>query len=342
MDELIQQLEKYQTKVKALQAKIRVQEKELYPAKVYNQQIMDKWSMYHGDAVEVVSGIPDNSIGFSVFSPPFLSLYVYSDSQLDMGNSKSDDQFYSHFAYLIPELFRVLKPGRLISVHCSIIPMTMTHEGVMGLKDLPGAIVRLFEQFGFIYHSKVMIWKDPLLQATRTKMLSLAHKQISKDSSRCAQGFADEVLTFRKPGENTEKIKHGRGFEDYIGDLPEPKQPKNDLHSINKYSHEVWQRYASPVWFDINQSDTLNFRAARDKADERHICPLQLQVISRCLELWSNPGDIVLSPFAGIGSEGYESIKMGRKFIGVELKESYYQSAIKNLKLAEKQQKGIL
>jgi DNA modification methylase len=173
-------------------------------------------------------------------------------------------------------------------------------------------------------------------------MLSLAHKQISKDSSRCAQGFADEVLTFRKPGENTEKIKHGRGFEDYIGDLPEPKQPKNDLHSINKYSHEVWQRYASPVWFDINQSDTLNFRAARDKADERHICPLQLQVISRCLELWSNPGDIVLSPFAGIGSEGYESIKMGRKFIGVELKESYYQSAIKNLKLAEKQQKGIL
>jgi len=258
-----------------------------------------------------------------------------------MGNSKSDDQFYSHFSYLIPEIFRALKPGRLVSVHCSIIPMTMTHEGIMGLKDLPGSIVRLFEQFGFIYHSKVMIWKDPLLQATRTKMLSLAHKQISKDSSRCAQGFADEVLTFRKPGENTERIKHGRGFEEYIGDLPEPKQPKNDLHSINKYSHEVWQRYASPVWFDINQSDTLNFRAARDKADERHICPLQLQVIARCLELWSNPGDIVLSPFAGIGSEGYESVKMGRKFIGVELKESYYQSAIKNLKLAEKQQKGL-
>jgi DNA modification methylase len=295
-----------------------------------------------GDCIEVIKGIPDESIHYSIFSPPFLNLFVYSNSLLDMGNSKNDKEFYTHFSYLIPELYRVLKSGRLISIHCSIIPMTLQHDGVMGLKDLPGMIVKLFENFGFIYHSKVMIWKDPLLQAVRTKMLSLAHKQISKDSSRCAQGFADEILTFRKPGENTEPVAHGRGFENYIGEKQEPKKDKNDNPKINKYSHEVWQRYASPVWMDISQSDTLNFRAARDQADERHICPLQLQVIARCLELWTNEGDIVLSPFAGIGSEGYESLRKQRKFIGIELKESYYKSAIKNLNNAKNKQKGLL
>jgi hypothetical protein len=264
MDELIQQIEKYQNRINHLKSKLIDQEKELYPAKVFDQVLTDKWSMYCGDCIEVIKGLPNESIHYSIFSPPFLSLYVYSDSLEDMGNSKNDKQFYTHFSYLIPELFRVLKPGRLISVHCSIVPMTMTHEGVMGLKDFPGAIVQLFQKFGFIYHSKVMIWKDPLLQATRTKMLSLAHKQISKDSSRCSQGFADEILTFRRPGENIEPIAHGRGFENYIGENPEPNRKKEDFANINKYSHEVWQRYASPVWMDINQSDTLNFRAARE------------------------------------------------------------------------------
>ncbi len=342
MDKLTKQIERYKSKIQILQAELRKHEQNLFPAKVYDQTITDKWSMYHGDCIEVIAGLPNDSIHYSIFSPPFLSLYVYSDDPKDMGNSKTDDEFYTHFSYLIPELYRIVKPGRLISVHCSIIPMTIQHEGVIGLKDFPGQVVQLFQKFGFIYHSKVIIWKNPLVQATRTKMLTLAHKQISKDSARCSQGFGDEILTFRKPGENIEPVAHGRGFERYIGEMREPKQQKKDDPKINKYSHHVWQRYASPVWFDINQSDTLNFRAAREDKDERHICPLQLQVIARCLELWTNEGDIVLSPFAGIGSEGYESIKMNRKFIGVELKESYYKTAIKNLKAVEGRVKSLL
>lgn len=336
MDSIIEKIDKYEVRIAKLRAELYTRESEKYPGKVYDQNITDDWSVYHGDCVEVVSQLPDNSVHYSIFSPPFLSLYVYSDDPKDMGNSKTDDEFYSHFEYLIPQLMRVLKPGRLVTVHCSIIPMTIQHEGIIGLKDFPGQIVRLFQRRGFIYHSKVNIWKDPLLQATRTKMLTLAHKQISKDSSRCAQGFADELLTFRKPGENQEPIGHGRGFEHYIGEQGEPKLPKNDDPKKNKYSHVIWQRYASPVWWDIRQTDTLNVAAGRDDKDERHICPLQLQVIARCLELWTNKGDIVLSPFAGIGSEGYEAIRAGRKFIGVELKESYYKTMINNLKTARK------
>lgn len=313
----------------------KIEKSKLYPVKIYNQEITDNWSMYQGDCIEAIKGIPNESIHYSIFSPPFLSLFVYSDSPLDMGNSKSDDEFYNHFSYLVPELLRILKPGRLISVHCSILPMSINHDGVIGLRDFPGELIRLFTKFGFIYHSKVNIWKDPLVQATRTKALVLAHKQISKDSSRCAQGFADEILTFRKPGENNEPISHGRGFEKYIGEESEPKRRKNNDPKKNKYSHLVWQRYASPVWFDIRQSDTLNVKIAREDKDERHICPLQLQVIARCLELWTNENDIVLSPFAGIGSEGYQSLLMKRKFIGIELKESYYKTAIRNLKKAE-------
>lgn len=342
LDRIIKSIDKYEYRISQLKAKLSTINNKKRSGQVYNQEITDKWSMYHGDCIKVIQGLPNESIHFSIFSPPFLSLYVYSDSNEDMGNSKTDKQFYSHFSFLIPELLRVLKPGRLISIHCSLVPMTMQHEGIIGLKDFPGQLVNLFQSFGFIYHSKVMIWKDPLVQATRTKMLTLAHKQISKDSSRCAQGFADEILTFRKPGENPEPISHDRGFEQYIGEQAEPKYPKKDNPKINKYSHHVWQRYASPIWWDINQSDTLNFRAARDDRDERHICPLQLQVITRCLELWTNPEDVVLSPFAGIGSEGFESVRMGRKFIGIELKESYYLHAIKNLKLAEKRKSGGL
>ena len=342
MVELITEIEQYEKKLKLLRAKLYNTERDTALPNVFNQNITENWAIYNGDCVQVINGLPNESIGYSIFSPPFLSLFVYSASTLDMGNSKTDAEFYSHFSYLIPELFRVIKTGRLVSVHCSIIHKTLTHDSSMGLKDLPGMIVQLFEKFGFEYHSKVVIWKSALLQATRTKTLSLAHKQISKDSSRCGQGFADEILTFRKPGENEERISHGRGFERYIGDSPEPKEQKNDNPKLNKYSHEVWQRYASPIWTDINQSDTLNVRGARENNDERHICPLQLQVIARCLELWSNPGDTVLSPFAGIGSEGYESLKQGRKFIGIELKESYYNSAIKNLKLAESSQKSML
>ena len=218
---------------------------------------------------------------------------------------------------------------------------TITHDGFIGLKDMPGLVISLFQDSGFIYHSRVCIWKDPLVQATRTKALALAHKQISKDSTRCAMGLPDYIVTMRKPGVNPEPVSHGRGFERYIGEQEEPKERKTDDARTNKYSHHVWQRYASPVWWDIRQTNTLNIQAARSEKDEKHICPLQLDTIARCLELWSNPNDVILSPFAGIGSEGYQALLMDRRFIGIELKESYYNQEVRNLKSTEVQEKQM-
>jgi DNA modification methylase/superfamily II DNA or RNA helicase len=280
------------------------------------------WTMHLGDCVEVARGIPSDSIHYTIFSPPFASLYTYSNSDRDMGNCKNDDEFYLHFGYLIDELFRVTMPGRLVSFHCMDIPAMKSRDGYIGVKDFPGDLIRAFEKAGWIYHSKVVIWKDPLVEATRTKALGLMHKQICKDSSMCRQGLPDYLITMRKPGDNKEKISHIDGFTTYIGE---------DEPGKGVYSHNVWRRYASPVWMDIRQTNTLQYKTARDNDDERHICPLQLDVIARGVELWSNPGDTVLSPFAGIGSEGYQAIKMGRKFIGIELKQSYFDVAVKNL-----------
>ena len=307
--------------------------------KIIDQSITDKFALYHGDCIEILKGLPNNSIHYSIFSPPFSSLFTYSDSIRDLGNSSTDKEFQTHFSFLVPELYRILMDGRLISIHCMNIPTTITKEGFIGIKDFRGDLIRVFLSYGFIYHSEVCIWKDPLLQATRTKQLPLAHKQISKDSSRCAMGYPDYIITMRKPGDNSEPIAHGRGFEYYIGERDEPREAKNDDAAKNKYSHNVWQRYASPVWFDIRQTNTLNIQQAREKDDERHICPLQLDVIARCLELWTNKGDLVLSPFAGIGSEGYEAIQMERKFIGIELKKSYYDVALKNLRMVKRRRK---
>ncbi|MFA5583748.1 MAG: site-specific DNA-methyltransferase, partial [Bacteriovoracaceae bacterium] len=253
----------------------------------------------------------------------------------DLGNCKHEEDFAKHFAYLVPELYRIIMPGRLLSMHCMDLPATLTHDGFMGFKDFPGHLISIFEKAGFIYHSRVCIWKDPLVQATRTKQLQLAHKQISKDSAMCAMGLPDYIVTMRKPGSNPEPISHGRGFERYIGEMPEPTKPKRNEAKINKYSHEVWQRYASPVWFDIRQTHTLNSKIAKEEKDERHICPMQLDTIARCLELWTNLGDVVLDPFAGIGSTGYQALEMGRRFIGIELKKSYYDIAVKNLNISE-------
>lgn len=299
---------------------------------VIDQNITDDYAIYHGDCVEVIKGIPTDSIHYSIFSPPFASLFTYSNSERDMGNCRDDVSFYEHFKFLVDELLRVTMPGRLLSFHCMNLPMTINTDGVIGLKDFRGELIRMFVSAGFIHHSEVVIWKDPLVQATRTKNLTLAHKQISKDSSRCAMGFPDYIITMRKPGTNPEKISHGRGFERYIGERPEPEAKKTDVARTNKYSHAVWQRYASPIWDDIRQTNTLNTKMAKDTDDEKHICPLQLDVIGRCLELWSNEGDTVLSPFMGIGSEGHVSIQMKRRFVGIELKKSYYQQAVKNIK----------
>lgn len=311
---------------------------------VINQLIQPNFSIYHGDSCEVLKGLTDNSIHFSIFSPPFSSLYTYSNSDRDLGNSKDDGQFYEHFRFIISELYRVIMPGRLVSVHCMDIPMLKSRDGEIGLKDFPGEIIRLFQEAGFLYHSRVAIWKDPLVEATRTKSLGLMHKQLCKDSAMCRMGLPDYVITMRKPGDNPEAIAHTDGLSYFYGEnepegvkgvnRPEPDaelvKDKKKYNTEPVYSHQVWRRYASPVWMDIRQSNTLNRKNARDEKDERHICPLQLDVIARCIELWSNPNDIVLSPFMGIGSEVYQAILMGRRGIGIELKDSYYADAEKN------------
>jgi len=297
---------------------------------VKNQEVSENYSIYNGDSVQVLKAIPDSSIGYSIFSPPFPELYNYTAYSNDLGNSKNYNEFFEHFEYIIKELSRITKPGRSVSIHCMDIPIKKQTHGYIGLFDFPGDIIRAFQKYKFIFHSKHTIWKDPLIQAVRTHALTLAHKQIVKDSSVCAAGLADYLITMRMPGENGEYVSHPDGFTDWIGD--KNSEPK----AIGvKYSHHVWQKYASPVWMDINHSRTLQRMSAKDQMDEKHICPLQLDVIDRGLELWSNPGDVILSPFMGIGSEGYEALKTGRKFIGIELKESYYKTAVKNIKEAD-------
>lgn len=281
---------------------------------VLEQVIENKYAIYNGDSCEIVRAIPDNSIHYTIFSPPFASLYTYSNSDRDMGNSKGDDEFYNHFIFLAKELYRVTMPGRLLSFHCMDLPLMKERDGVIGLKDFPAIIRKIFEDCGFIYHSKVTIWKNPVTEMQRTKALGLLHKQIRKDSTMNRQGIPDYIVTMRKPGENPERVSH----------------------THETFPVDVWQNYASPVWMDIRQSDTLQKKSAREDKDERHICPLQLKVIQRCIELWTNPNDIVLDPFAGIGSVPYTAVKMGRRGIGVELKESYYNQAVNNLEIAVK------
>ena len=286
--------------------------------KVIDQIIKEKYSLYQGDCAEAIKEIPDNSIHYSIFSPPFASLYTYSSSERDMGNCKNDKGFYKHFKFLIDELLRVTMPGRLLSFHCQNFSLMKERDGVIGRKDFRGELIKRFIKAGWIYHSEVCIWKDPVVEMQRTKALGLLYKQLKKDSSMTRNGSPDYLVTMRKPGENPEKIVHIHG------------QPPVD----------VWQKIASPVWMDINQSDTLQRKSVREELDEKHICPLQLEVIRRGLLLWSNPNDIVLSPFAGIGSEGYVSLEMGRRFIGIELKKSYYLQAVANLKFIMR--KGIV
>ncbi len=297
------------------------------------------YELHLGDNIELIKTIKDDSMGLSIFSPPFASLFTYSNSIRDMGNCRDKDDFIDHFRFLVKELYRVTMPGRLVCIHCMNLSATITHDGFMGLHDFRGDIIRLFQDQDFIFHSEVCIWKDPLVQAVRTKALTLAHKQVIKDSSRCGQGLADYIVVMRKPGENTKPIHRPRGFVKYIGGMDFPKAEFNEDQRKNKISHEIWQRYASPVWFDIRQTRVLSTEIARDEKDEKHVCPLQLDTIERCLELWSAPGDTVLDPFSGIGSTVYCAVAMGRYGIGFELKESYWNQSIKNLQLLESQNK---
>lgn len=271
------------------------------------------WTMHLADCVDLAKEMVSDSVHYSIYSPPFESLYTYSNSERDMGNSRTTDEFWQHYRFLIAEQFRVMMPGRLVSIHCMNLPTSKVRNGYIGLRDFRGEIIRAFEQAGFIYHSEVCIWKDPVTAMQRTKALGLLHKQLKKDAAMSRQGVPDYLVTMRKPGENSEPINN----------------------TNESFPVKVWQRYASPIWMDINPSDTLTYREAREKNDERHICCLQLDVIRRGIRLWSNPGDLVWSPFAGVGSEGYIAIEQERRFIGSELKRSYYIQAAKNLQAAE-------
>lgn len=275
---------------------------------VIDQAIGERYALYNGDSAELLKGLGDNSIHYSIFSPPFASLYTYSNSERDLGNCRTTEEFYTQFKYIVEDLYRVLIPGRLISFHCMDLPLSKERDGVIGLRDFRGELIRLFESCGFILHSQVCIWKDPVTAMQRTKAIGLLHKQLKKDSCMSRQGIPDYLVTMRKPGENPEPV----------------------THTNESFPVAVWQKYASPIWMDINPSDTLQHTSARDEKDERHICPLQLTVIRRALNLWTNPGDIVLTPFLGIGSESYVALEMGRRTIGIELKPSYFQQAVKN------------
>lgn len=277
----------------------------------YTRRVVEteKYTLHNADCIDLVKEIESDSVGFTIYSPPFSSLFTYSNSDRDMGNNKTYDDFSQHFAFLIDEMYRITMPGRLMAVHCMQLTTSKANDGFIGIKDFRGDLIRMFQSAGWIYHSEVCIWKDPVVAMQRTKALGLLHKTIKKDSSMSRQGLADYLIVMRKPGINTVPISH----------TPE------------QFPVDMWQRYASPVWFDINQTRTLNYREARDEDDVKHICPLQLDVIERALELWSAPDDLVFSPFLGVGSEGFCSVKMGRRFIGSELKPSYFDQAVKNM-----------
>jgi len=315
---------------------------------VIDQHITDRSALYNCDCVELARSMPDNSVDFSVYSPPFISLYVFSNSERDMGNNADDATFWQHYKYLIAEHYRITKPGRLVAIHCMNLPTAKAREGYIGIKDFRGDIIRAHQEAGFIYHSEVCIWKDPVIAQQRTKAIGLLHKQLIKDRSMSRMGIPDYLVVMRKPGENEEEIA---GYlERFIGTDGELdvsrdayKQHSRDVIADGGKpwpfemwrSVLIWQRYASPVWMDINQTRTLQYRSARETDDERHISPLQLDVIERSLEMWSAPGDLVYTPFLGIGSEAYCALKMGRRAIGSELKPSYFRVAINNCQDAE-------
>ena len=273
----------------------------------------NNYALVHGDCVDVMAQMPDDCIGFSIHSPPFESLFTYSESERDLGNTASREEFRFQHGFMVKELARVTKPGRLAAVHCSDIPFTKWKDGVIGIRDFSGDLIRAYEAHGWVLHSRITVWKDPVVEMTRTKALGLLYKQLQKDSTRSRQGMADYVLVFRAPGENAEPVGQ----------------------DAKRFPVEQWQQWASPVWMDIRQTNTLNVKIAREAADERHCCPLQLDLIERATLLWSNPGDVVLSPFMGVGSEGFVAVKQRRRFLGVELKESYFRTAARNIASAE-------
>ncbi len=332
---------------------------------VIQQETAEDWTMFNGDCCEVVKDLPNDSIDFGIHSPPFSNLYIYSDSEADMGNCADNEEFFEHYKFLIPELLRVTVPGRCCAVHCKDLPKYANRDGTTGLIDFPGMIIRAFEESGWSFHARITIWKCPVTERERTNNNGLLHKTVKRDRSQLRMGMADYLIVFRKPPTGTlmsdkpvqnfdrrinadtlEWESRPTGFEKYIGE--EEVDPRVSTFHPSPYARtslstnedgssiNIWRRYAEPVWWDICQTDVLNGKSATSEQDERHICPLQIDLIRRAVQIWSNPGDVVMSPFAGIGSEGYGSIIEGRKFVGVELKSTYYETAIRNLRAAVK------
>lgn len=278
----------------------------------------ERFYVVNADCVEFAASLPDNSVGFSIYSPPFAHLFVYSDSERDMGNVKDEAEFKALYRHLVREKFRITKPGRLTAVHCSDLPRTKAAHGTVGLYDFPADIREVHEAEGWTYHSRITVWKDPVVEMQRTKALGLLYKQIQTDSTRSRQGMPDYVLVFRKtPADEKEADKVGQDAK---------------LFPVSQ-----WQQWASPVWMDIDQTNVLNVKVAREDKDERHLCPLQLDLIERTIRLWTNQGDTVFSPFMGIGSEGWAALRAGRRFTGSELKAAYFRQAAKNLAEMEAQ-----
>lgn len=301
-----------------------------------DQIITSDYAIYNGDCCEVVAGLPDKSVHMSVYSPPFCGLYNYSSDDRDMSNSLDYDAFYDHYEFLVREISRVTKPGRMTVVHCMDIPNPGQKRGY---HDLPGRIIALHEKHGFHFFGRVVIWKEPLRVAIRTRLKHLTHKQLVKDSCESTIAAGDFILIFKRAGDNEIPVTHELGFSHYSGDTEVPehllKHRGETDQRENKLSHWIWRRYASCVWDDIRIDRVLSYKAARDPEDEKHVHPLQLDVIDRCVELWTNPGETVLTPFMGVGSEVFGAVTNGRRGVGVELKPSYFKQAAKNLAQAK-------
>jgi len=302
---------------------------------VFDQEITERYAIYNGDCCQVIPSIPDESIHLSIYSPPFCGLYQYSSSEQDMSNCRTYDEFFVHYEFLLNEIFRVTMPGRLTAVHCIDVPTNGANLGGY-LEDFPGDIIRLHKKLGFGYVGRYCVWKEPLAVRNRTMAKSLAHRQVTEDSSLCDNASADYLLMFRKKGDNPIPITHPVGLLSYAGERPIPTDLMKyrgwkGKQTENRYSHWIWRQYASAFWDDVRTSRVLPYKEARDPDDERHLHPLQLDVIERCCVLWSNPGETVLTPFLGVGSEAYGAVINGRRAIGVELKPSYFRQAKKNL-----------
>lgn len=287
--------------------------------KVLNEAHGKHWSLYNADAVEFARSMPDDSVDHVVYSPPYANLYTYSDSMLDMGNCQNDAEFFAHYTFLVAELYRILRPGRVLCLDCKDLVnyAGSSEDGMAGLRDFPGELARIHREAGFSWHSRVTIWRDPVTEMQKTKAHGLLYKQLRTDSTFSRMGLPMYVLMFRKWADD------------------EKRGVSAVTHTADEFTLDQWQRWASPVWSDIDFTNVLNVRAAREDKDEKHMAPMPLDVIERCVGLYSNPGDVVFSPFAGIGSEGYQAVKMGRRFVGTELKASYFKSATENLREAE-------